>query len=224
MKVEIVYVYPTVAGNGYDHYAERFVQSYLKNPPSVEHSTTVVFNGNPASAEMKELFALLPEVKFMLHDNSGYEIGAYQAACRASHADMIVFFGASAYVRKSGWLLQMARAFQLHGEAQYGCMANRGAGDIRPHLRTTGFWTSPKLFNAYPYKITKPEQRYPFEHGPECFTSFIARMGLKNWLVTAIGQYLWAEWDSAPGGIHRDGQVNLLTGDRLSEPPYYHCS
>ena len=224
MKVEVVYVYPTVAGNGYDHYAERFVESYLKNPPSVEHTTTVVCNGNPASLEMKGLFSLMQSTKFLVHDNSGYDIGAYQAASRESAADMIVFFGASAYIRKPGWLLRMVRAFDTHGEAQYGCMGNRGDAGVRPHLRTTGIWCSPKLFNSYPHQITKPEQRHPFEHGPQCFTTFVTNRGLKNWVVTASGDWLWASWDDIPNGFHRGDQSDLLTGDHLSEPPYYHTA
>ena len=221
LKIEIVYVYPNFPNNGYAAYAERFLASYLENPPLVEHCSTVVCNGGPPDLETKGLFSCLPNVTFLVGSNAAYDISAYQEASERSDADIIVFFGASAYVRKTGWLLRAVRSFDKHGSAQYGTMGNRGSGSIHPHLRTTGFWTSPKIFNAYPHKITSPEQRHPFEHGPSCFTTFITSKGLKSWLVTAIGEYLWEEWDSAPGGIHRDGQVNLLTGDRLTEPPYY---
>lgn len=223
MKLEVVYCYPNMAGNGYVPLAERFLASYLDNPPLVEHVTTVVCNGAPPDIETKGLFSCLPDVTFLAGSNCAYDISAYQEASERSSADLIVFFGASAYLRKPGWLLRMASAFQRHGPAQYGSMANRGDGPTRPHLRTTGFWTTPRLFNSYPTKIVAPHERFPFEHGPDCFTSYITRLGLKNWLVTAVGDYLWAEWDNAPGGFHRDNQENLLTGDHLSEPPYFKC-
>jgi hypothetical protein len=223
MKVEVVYVYPNISGNGYGAYAERFLASYLQNPPLIDHVTTVVCNGAPPDTDTKGLFSCLPNVTFLTGSNAAYDISAYQEASERSQADIIVFFGASSYVRKPGWLLRMASAFQRHGDGQYGCMANRGSGAVHPHLRTTAFWTTPKLFNNYPNKITNPNQRHPFEHGPNCFTSFIDRIGLKNWLVTAVGEYLWAQWDEAPGGIHSGSQENLLCGDRLSEPPYHWC-
>jgi hypothetical protein len=223
MKVEVVYVYPNISGNGYGAYAERFLASYLENPPLIDHVTTVVCNGGSPDIETKGMFSCLPDVTFLTGSNAAYEISAYQEASQQSSADVIVFFGASAYVRKPGWLLRMVSAFKRHGEAQYGCMANRGSGSVHPHLRTTGFWTTPKLFNSYPKKITRTEQRYPFEHGPTCFTTFVTSRGFKSWLVTAVGDYLWEEWDSAPGIIHQGAQENLLTGDRLTEPPYHWC-
>jgi len=223
-SIELVYVYPNIPGNGYHSYAERFVASYLQHPPLVEHSTTVVCNGGAPDLEAQGLFACLPDVTFLTGSNAAYDISAYQEASEQSQADMIVFFGASAYVRVTGWLLRMASAFKKHGDAQYGCMGNRGTGNIHPHLRTTGFWTTPRIFNRYPHKITHPELRHPFEHGPQCFTDYVTRLGLQSWLITAEGDYLWAQWDEAPGGLHRGNQENLLTGDRLSEHPFHHCS
>ncbi len=223
MITEVVYVYPTILGDGYTAHAERFLSSYLEHPPMIAHRSTIVCNGAAPSLEQRALFSMLPEVKFITGSDAGYDISAYQEASAQSSADMIVFFGGTAYVRIDGWLLRMARAMERHGEAQYGCMANRGSGGVFPHLRTTGFWCSPKLFNEYPHKVTKPEERYPFEHGPNCFTEFVRRRGLKNWLVLVSGEYLWEQWDSAPEGFHRGGQRDMLSGDHLSEPPYHTC-
>jgi len=224
VKIEIVYVYPNFPGSGYSAYAERFLGSYLQNPPLVDHTTTIVCNGGEPDLETKGMFSLLPDVTYLVGSNAAYDISAHQEASERSQADMIVFFGSSSYLRKPGWLLRMASAFQKHGPAQYGCMGNRGTGNIAPHIRTTGFWTSPKIFNSYPNKATRPEDRHPFEHGPECFTTHVTRIGLKSWVVTAIGDYLWNDWDNAVGGYHNNNQENLLTGDRVSEPPYFKCA
>lgn len=222
MKIEVVYVFPAMNGS-YLPFAERFVASCLENSPLVEHSNTVVCNGSEPDVDAKSLFSLLPNVRFLRGDNSAYDISAYQQASQQSNADLIVFFGASAYLRKPGWLLAMASAFQRHGEAQYGCMGNRGDANVgvSPHIRTTGFWTTPRLFNNYPHRIERPDQRHPFEHGPDCFSSWVDRCGFKNWVVTYGGDYLWGEWDSHPEGFHRGAQANLISGDHLTEPPYY---
>ncbi len=224
MNIDVVYVHPVA--KGYDDHAERFVTSYLQNPPMIDSRTVVVCNnenGTPIGHEMKGLFSLLPNAVFINHNNDGYDLGAFQFASAQSSADLIVFFGSTGYVRKAGWLVQMAAAFKRHGPAQYGSMANRGDNRVAvwPHLRTTGFWTTPTLFNAYPVKCTNPGLRYPIEHGPSCFSEWIKNQGLRNWLVTSQGEYLWDEWDSAVGGFHQGAQISMLTGDRLTAPPYW---
>ncbi len=226
MNIELVYCYP-MAGGQFDTLAEQFVSSYLQNDPMMEHSTTVVCNGHHQSpnCDVRGLFACLPDVKFIEHDNSGYDIGAFQRASNESLADFIIFFGASAYVKGKGWLYRYAEAYSKYGEAQYGAMGHRGAmPGVYPHIRTTGLGCSPKLFNQYPIKITDRSARYPFEHGPECFTNWISRMGLKSWVVVHTGEFLWENWDLIPNGYHRGDQSNLLSGDRVSRPPYYHTA
>jgi len=212
-----------IAGN-YVELAEQFIESYIRNDPMLDHRTTIVCNGAPPSLETKGLFASLPGLKFITHDNSGFDIGSFQKASSESSADMIVFFGASAYVKGRGWLFRMAQSFSKHGEAQYGSMGNRGVPhvNVHAHLRTTGIWCSPKLFNSYPIKVTDPSQRFPFEHGPNCFTNWCRNNGLKNWLVTHSGEWLWDHWDMVPNGFHSGDQSDLLSGDRLCRPPYYH--
>lgn len=224
MNIEIVYVRPMVGSGDWEGLAEQFVTSYLLNDPMIEHSTTIVCNGAPPSHDTKGMFASMPGLKFLVGDNRGYDISAFQQASAQSSADMIVFFGASAYVKGCGWLFRMAQAFAKHGEAQYGCMGNRGVPHVNvyPHLRTTGIWCSPKLFNDYPMKVTDPSQRFPFEHGPQCFTMWCKNQGLKNWVVTHSSEWLWDHWDMIPNGFHQGDQSDLLSGDRLCRPPYHH--
>ncbi len=214
LSVEIVYCWPQVVAASYRDLAERFVTSCLTYPAMLDHSTTIVSNGAPSDAEIRGLFSMMPNVKFIQGSNAAYDISAFQEASAQSGADLIVFFGASGYVRKPGWLVQMAAAFKRHGPTQYGSMANRGDNgcSVHPHLRTTGFWTTPHLFNSYPTKATNPSMRYPIEHGPGCFTDWITSQGLRSWLVTKGGEFLWHEWDEPP-------RVDYLTGDRLINEP-----
>lgn len=224
MTATVIYCFPSpLCAPQYFDYALRFVESYRNNPPRMVHDTLVVVNGGPVTPEIHCLFSSLPRLNFLLHDNSGMDIGCFQHAARECASDLAVFFGASTYFNREGWLVRMAAAFQRHGNAQYGAMGNRGAPGwrISPHIRTTGFWCAPALLRAYPKTITRPEERYPAEHGPECFTSFYSSKRIKSWEITWGRDLAQPEWGSDPNGFQRGDQSALLVGDRLCEPPYY---
>lgn len=220
MKIAVVYVY---AGKTYENYALRFLQTYNQFPAALDHESIVVCNGIRATSETECLFSSLRNCRLIEHDNSGYDIGAYQLAARTVPCDVMLFFGASTYIRGAGWLLPVANSFKRHGNALYGVMGN--GGDMRvnvfPHIRTTGFWLPPSLLNQYPVKVTRPEQRFPFEHGSNCLTQWTRNQGLGVWLVTWQGDYPMSQSEQIPNGFHRGNQSALLFGDRLSEPPFY---
>lgn len=201
------------------------MSSYGQFSPGQNHRTVVVCNAGPKTSETEQLFSPIPNCEFLQHDNSGQDIGAYQKAAReVKNCDLMVFFGGSTYFRREGWMNRMVDSFQVHGPTIYGCTANRGDANcnVYPHIRTTAFWMPPALFNRYPHRVTRDEQRYPFEHGPHCLTKWITAQGMAPVLVTFMGEYEWADWDNAPGGYHSGNQENLLVGDRLTESPYWH--
>lgn len=230
MNVTICYIYPT-ANHGAHHsdLAERFVSSYGANPPDYEHSTIVVSNGGKPSGRAVCQCSKLSRARFIEHDDSGMDIGGYQLAARGTACDIMVFFGGSSYFRKPGWLKRMVQAFEIHGDALYGCCGNQG--DFRltqngtervwPHIRTTGFWCTPKLVSQHPMRVTKNEQRYPYEHGPRGLTTWVLATGRKAWVVGWDDMKQVHECDSMPGTFHNGTQHNLLVGDRLTEMPYY---
>lgn len=223
MTSTIVYVYPACAPQYHD-YAVRFLESYHANLPGVLHETVVVVNGAAVTPEIQCLFASLPRLHFLEHDNSGYDVGAFQHASRECATEMILFFGASTFFFGPGWLLRMMTAMQKHGNAQYGTMGNRGdtRAGVWPHIRTTAFWLAPALFNAYPHAVTGPEGRHPFEHGPACFSEWVKKRGLKSWVITRYRDLTQAEWNDDPQGFHRGDQSALLAGDHICEPPIWH--
>lgn len=207
----------------YQNYAARFLASYNECPPGCEHDTIVVFNGQRANSELTCMFSGLPSCRFLEHDNSGYDIGAFQFASRSSSCDMIVFLGASTWFNRGGWLVRMSQAFNQCGDAQYGAMGNRGDLKVKvwPHIRTTAFWMRPSLMNNYPKIVKRPDQRHPFEHGSSCFTSWVTKQGLKSLVVTWNHIFEWQNWDDDPNGFQRGDQSSLIAGDHLCERPYY---
>ncbi len=222
-KVAIVYVYPLDGRGVWGGLARRFVDCYQRNAPGLVHETVIVCNGAPVTETTRQLFAPLPNCRFLEYDNSGRDIGAFQMAARTVPCDMMVFFGASTFFNRSGWLARMEEAFRKHGNAQYGTMANRGNLSVKvwPHIRTTAFWMAPALMNSYPKIINNHEQRHPFEHGENCFTAWVTKSGLKSWVATWSGESEWLNWDSNPRGFHRGDQSELLAGDHICERPYY---
>lgn len=224
MNVICVYVFPTAPGPHFDN-ALRFVTSYNLNPAGLNHRLIVVSNGGPPTLDMRSLIEALPQAaEVFVHDNSGYDIGAFQAAAKAYPCDIMVFFGTTAYLRGPGWLNRMVEAFERRGHAAlYGCTANQGDQrfGVFPHIRTTGFWLSPAIMNMYPLRVTDPSHRYPAEHGPNCLTEWCRAQGYGAWMVTWDGEYQFPHWDSIPNGFHQGDQSNLIVGDRLTAPPYY---
>lgn len=217
----VVYVFPLNGAGQFFDLALNFVSSYETHPPGMDHETVIVCNGSTCTEEAQCLFAPMQNVRYLEHDNSGHDIGAFQKAAREVPAELMVFFGATAYVRGPGWLARMVDAWKKKGDTLYGTMGNRGDDrvNVQPHVRTSGFWISPSLFNQYPHKVTTPGGRYPFEHGPECLTTWIRNRRLTPWIVGWQGEYAWDRWDNM-GGYHQGNQFNLIAGDRMSRQPY----
>ena len=223
LAVTVVYVH-VMNSQPYADLAGRFVHTYNAYPPGYPHRSVIVCNGASANEDTAQMFKPLPRIQFLEHDNGGKDIGAFQKAAREVPCELMVFFGASTYLRRAGWLARMVETYQRYGPTLYGSTANRGMPQIHvyPHIRTTAFWTPPELMNLYPHRVTRDDQRYPFEHGRNCFTDWVARNGMVPLLVSWQGEYAWEQWDSVPNGYHRGDQSNVLVGDRLTAAPYYH--
>jgi hypothetical protein len=224
-KIVLTYVYPQNGHGGFSTKALEFSLSYQRNPPGMDHETLIVCNGAPATQPSKDLFNALPNASFIDHDNSGWDIGAFQLAARVTPCDMMVFFSSHTYFRKPGWLLRMWETYLALGDTLYGSTGNQGdlRVNVHPHIRTTGFWCSPELLNQHPYRVTQVGgggQRYEFEHGANCLTNFVKQTGRTPWVVAWDTIRSVDECNSIPGGFHNGDQYNVLVGDRLCKIPY----
>lgn len=224
-NIDAVYVH-LVGDRAHEELAVRFIESALTYPPKRKLNWVIACNsphGNSLSDEMTALFNRLGRVTFFKHDNSGWDIGAFQAYSRSSQSKFVLFLGSSAYFRRHDWLQPMVAAFRKYGpNTLYGTCGHLGdpGSGISPHLRTTGFWCAPAILNRYPTIVTRPDQRYPFEHGPSCFTLWCWSQGFQVLIVDAEGVYGYPHWNDGPQGYHRNQQSSLLVGDRLTRPPF----
>ena len=224
-QVVVVYVFPLNGADGHLDWGRQFVDSYKRTPAGYEHDLIVISNGARPNADTKALFSELGKVRaYFLHDDSGFDIGAYQHAAQDIHADMMVFFGGRTYVRVPNWLKRMVEVWEQGKGSLFGSMSVLGdpGRGIWPHVRTTGFWMDPALLAKYPIRVKEPAQRYPFEHGPESLTMWCANNKESGVAVaTADGLYDMDHWRDIPEGYHQGQQKALLVGDRLTRPPYY---
>jgi hypothetical protein len=226
-KITLVYCFPLNGAQGFCMHAYNFAQSYAKNPPGMEHDTLVICNGAPATQSSKDLFSPLPNVGYVDHDNSGWDIGAFQLAARISTSDLMVFCGSKSYFRKPNWLIRMWEVFGEFGDTLYGSTGNQGdmRFNVHPHVRTTGFWCTPKLLRDYPHRVTQSAtggERYMAEHGPNCLSNWVKQQGKQCWIAGFDSIWPLDQCDQMPGGFHNGIQYNVLVGDRLTMPPFYH--
>lgn len=222
MKITMAYVYSGFRYSRSEEYALRFIESFHRFPAS-DIETMIVLNDGKSSSELACLFASLPRVRFVEHDDTGWDIGAFQKASRVADSDVMLFMGSSIVFRHHGWLNRVKDSVSRHGDGLYGAMGNSGniPGNVWPHIRTTGFWMLRETFNAYPKVVSNPQERYPFEHGKMCLSEWTRHQGKKVLVVTSDAEYEYKDWDTFPNGLHRGDQSALLFTDRLTEPPFY---
>jgi len=225
-KIVLVYIYAEGGAGGYRQKAENFVQSYLLNAPGFQHETRVVCNGVGVNADTMAIFKAMPNLTFMNHDDSGWDIGGYQLAARNIDCDLMIFCGGHTYFRMPGWLLRIWEVYEQYGHALYGATGNQGNGNgVHPHVRTTGFWCHPKLMNSYPFLVTdrgSGGQRYEMEHGSNCLSNWAKSQGLQRLIVGMDDVKALEQCDSMRGGYHQNDQSNVLIGDRMTCPPFHH--
>ena len=197
MKIVLVYIFPDMESAIYVPHARRFVESYMQNPPGeTDHEICVAVNyGLKNNPEYPRIFRPLT-CSFMIHDNQGKDIGAFQKAAATIPCDLMVFLGAPVHFYRAGWLDRIVQVYEQNGPGLYGC---RGYSTPKYHIRTTAFWCPPELMNSYPYQVHN-NSRYEFEHGEMSITNHVRHSGLGCYMVTWNGCYPVSDWGNTPSG------------------------
>lgn len=209
MNIAVCYVYPTphVPLSEYERpgereeYALRFVASYLSAPPGVEHKLIFIANGGPPTRFMRSMAACCGDVEWFVHDDSGWDIGAYIAISRNIESDLLFCMGGTSYVMRQGWLKRVSEAWNKYGYGVYGTLASY---EITPHFCTTGFGVHPSELREYPYKVQTKGERYAFEHGERSMVQLMMARKLPAVMVTWSGEYLCPDWRK-PRNVYAKG-------------------
>ena len=189
LKIVVGYVHPTVNLATYQPMAKRFVSTYLDHPPgSYPHELYVLVNGFKYPA-LDSVFSPLP-VKYLVHDNTGKDIGAFMMAAETIPCDLLICLGSPVHFHRAGWLDWIVEAYLNNGPGVYGAWAFH---QPVTHIRTTAFWMPPEILNNYPRYIDN-SQRYEFEHGRESITLWAQKVGYPTLQVTWNGVFGPEQW------------------------------
>lgn len=191
MKVAVTYCFPIAQGRTYFPLGVRFAQTYQSFESGAQHDFYIIANGGQPAANQLQPFADIPH-KLFVHDNTGWDIGAYQRAAERIPCDLLVCLGAHAHFHRDGWLKKMVDAWVNYGPGLYGCAAY-----MTPiqHVRTTLFWCPPLLLQSYPEYIgSSRNSRYQFEHGPHSFTRHVLEAGFPAMMITFRGDFPFPKW------------------------------
>lgn len=195
--------------------AKMFLDSYNANPPGVEHNTILICQGQEPCAEIRTAFSTLPGYSEYIHDDSGWDIGAYMAVAKSDkvHTPAMLCCGGSTTFRKAGWMKRLHDAWAKYGSGFYGTLSSFQA---RPHFNTNGFMTAPYMLASYPFKVETKEQRYEFEHGRDALWWRLNQLEFPTKLVTWDGEYDWKEWRKPDNISCRGDQSNCLIYFRIN--------
>lgn len=190
MKIDVLYIYPQVRTGEYDRLARRFVEKWKQFRPNPEGMRCyVIFNGDRTAKVPPVEFP--PEWTIRPHDNTGWDIGAYQLHAAETDADLMICIGGHGYPFRPDWWSRIMQVYLQWGPAAY---SGWGFGVPNTHLRTTVFWAPPFLIRQYPVKVKTPQERYLFEHGSNNFTLWCERNNFRTAAVNACRLFLKDEW------------------------------
>jgi hypothetical protein len=214
MKVGICYVCPVIKWKDFESLARRFVSSFENFPPEYPYEFHLVCNGGNPNAEVLELFSSLNPI-YHEHDNTGWDIGAFQKIAPEVSCDLMLFLGTNSHFRRAGGLARLMEAYEKFGPGLYGTAASF---DISPHLRTNGFLCDPQLVaEVWAQNSSHANPRHHFEVGKTSLTRVAAKKKLPIVLVTWDGFFLQKDWRKAKNIYRRGDQSNCLIYDRHHE-------
>ena len=213
MKVILLYLHIARRAEEFSAYGRRFIETYMKFPPGIEHELHVVnCNGLGLQREAVEIYHPAARA-YHQYDGEGFDIGAHQAVGKTLDCDFLVCTSSQTYFWKSGWLKRFVEARENHGDGFYGIMASH---ECAPHLRTCFYGLNPRNFAAYPHTINSKEDSWRFEHQDWCISEWFMDRGNPALLVTWDGCYEKKDWMTVPNGFRKGDQSNCLAFDRHS--------
>lgn len=191
-----------------DHCA-RFVDTYHRYPPGIEHDTLVCCNGGILPTSVGLILSPLNPMFLIRKNDGGWDVSAYIDVARhhASGYDAIVCLGESVYFHRPDWLLRLAEAWDEHGPGMYGPFASH---IVRAHMNTTAFACAPDLLANYRWPVRSHKDRYEFEHGIHALWRGIHARRKPVFLVTFDGEYAPGHWRDPPDILWRGDQSNCL--------------
>lgn len=192
-------------GASSDTHAQRFVDSYRRNPGGLAHKLVIICNGGGLPSYLEKIFRQI-DCSLFLRSNDGWDIGGYLELAKSTKTDLLVCLGESVYFHRPGWLIRIGAAWKTYGPGMYGCFSSF---QTSAHLNTSAFACSPELMRDYP-TVKTHEQRYAFEHSLKALWRRLAARNKATVLVTWDGVYEKHRWRHPANILWRGDQSNCL--------------
>ncbi len=205
---------------------ERFLDSYHKHCPGIEHSLHVLFKGFPNIGvldEAKNLFDGVCHAPVFLDDDR-FDVGAYIEWANQVEEDVVCVLNTASEILAEDWLLKLAVNLAL---PNVGLVGSTGSYESMSeldkafpkfpniHIRSNAFMIDRKLFCRITrgLVIANKIDAYHFENGLQSMTRQVLAMGKGVLLVGRNGRgyspKFWATSDTFRQGT----QKNLLVAD-----------
>lgn len=196
-------------------YAERFVGTYRKFNPGVEHDLVVVVCGPvEESSDFTSLDMFPKNTTFLRYTGGGWDCGAHQFAAKQLNCDWVVCLSSPVYFKRSGWLARFSDAWTKYGDGLYG---TQGSFEHATHIRTSCFAFKPDRMREYPNLIDTREKCRWFETQKWNLTQWFIDRGLAVKMVTWDGEHGPLDFRTPPNIFRRGDQSNCLTFDRHND-------
>lgn len=219
MSVRTLVCYLLAPGEEYAQKAREFADSYRNHFAGRHHDFLLVIK------EGANVVPLLRSDLIAEHhpNNDGWDIYSFQRVCQ-DHADYdyVMWFGSNSRILVGGWLIKMLNGMSHRDVGAVGPTGSFESGVSNempnPHLRTSTFMMSPKLFNSLDYPLVDTRRSaYELEHGCDSLTRRLRKIGLRCLVVGRDGiTYGESAWPTSRT-YRRNGQQNLLIADKHTD-------
>jgi hypothetical protein len=223
MSITILYLWPLDARDTFHKHAEKWVSSYKAFPPGMAHEVLICMSNGTQTKADRDTFKNVPH-RTCDYDGGGWDIGAYQAAAKECHSDLMVFMNGRTHFWTSDWLTRFVEAFEKFGpkglygaSGSYECCPPSPTRFPNPHIRTSCFATDPKLFRCFPFTVDSRADGFRFESCEWNFCRWYADHGWPVKMVAADGFYDRAQWRKPDNIFRRGDQSNMLVRDRHTD-------
>ncbi len=214
------------ANEGWRTSCERFLVSYRRFCPGIDHSLYVIFKGFPDTNTLNKavnLFRCVDYKPVFLNDDS-LDIGAYIEWANQIDEDQICVLNTMSEILAENWLKKLALNLALPSVGLVGATgsyeslnANLPAFPVFPniHIRSNAFMIDRDVF-CYLTKgqvIGNKIDAFNFESGPQSMTRQILASGKEVLVVGRNGRGYSPKWWPTSDTFRLGTQSNLLVAD-----------
>ncbi len=214
------------ADDGWDASCARFLASYRRYRPGIDHLLYVIFKGFSDACALNEaenLFKGVRQTPVFLDDNS-FDIGAYIECADQISEDLICVLNTSSEVLADDWLWKLAKNLTqpnvglVGATASYESLEELNNGfPVFPniHIRSNAFMIDRNLFRHITEGLVVSEKidTFRFESGAQSLTRQIISMGREVLLVGRNGRGYSPKWWPMSNTFRQGTQSNLLIAD-----------